>query len=694
MGRPDPETNAKPSDSRPRRFPVRAVLPAVRTAAAVLVFSLRVFPVAQAEASTPPPVSAQAEPVFDFAANAGEAASWVSLKAKSAEVRLRALDGSPPRVHEFSVFVPPDARLTFSLGAAGAARFIVEAEAGGRTARIFYEDVRPGEAGAYRAAGDERGPWRKRRVPLKAWGGRRVLLRFRTEALEEGAVAAHWGRPLLWAPAARPAKADNLVLALADSLSGPEREVPAPGVERLAREGFGFLRFYTNTVRSLEAALECLLASRSPAARAKSPPAETARPTLASVLAASGYDTAAFGLPGGDWGFDESSSYPGGGPAPAARDALRWLEERGSRPFFLLINLSDAGRPPLRFWLSSFVESLRGPRGLRAWERNARRGRSDEALEELWSALDALGFRENSLAAALSTRGAPSGAGSPPSGLSEDGIRAAWWMRHRKLAAGQVSTRPTQLLDAAPTFLHLLGTSIPGTFEGTVQTAAVPAVSARRRPRAAAQEELPSRILVHGESARALVLDGHYKYVSRRDAPAGLETEAVYDLWTDPGETRNLARRRRDLLARLRRVLAELDPEPVETRLSFWGLDAPVEGDVRLPAGEIIAPFSSGGLARRGGGEFAFSIEASSGEVRFVTRPPLAAHVLRVRLGGKPFPAERMLLSKFALPLLEKGAPEWSDRGLFPFLEGESGPRPGDQGPLMFWGRVPEAGTR
>ena len=72
--------------------------------------------------------------------------------------------------------------------------------------------------------------------------------------------------------------------------------------------------------------------------------------------------------------------------------------------------------------------------------------------------------------------------------------------------------------------------------------------------------------VVRSAGAKAVVLDGRYKYIRhgsrqawtsarrgaiRIDYPA----EEVFDLWNDPGERKDVARERRNLLALLRSVV-------------------------------------------------------------------------------------------------------------------------------------------
>jgi hypothetical protein len=213
-------------------------------------------------------------------------------------------------------------------------------------------------------------------------------------------------------------------------------------------------------------------------------------------------------------------------------------------------------------------------------------------------------------------------------------------------------------------------------------------------------------ILTYAHGAKSLLTEGHFKYI-RREHPVEVERrsfwgkeklrmrddrEELYDIWADPNETHNLIYRERNLLGLARRVMDEVDPDPVETKLVFWDLKGqPVHGSVRLPGGEFRSFSSSGESARTGAYEYTFSLNTSSGEVRFETRPPALSYIMQVRVNEKPLSNDQMLFSSHRLPFLERRGVDWYDYNNFPWMEGVASPTPLDQGPLLFIGRRPSS---
>ncbi len=594
--------------------------------------------------------------------------------------------------------------------------------------------------------------WPAAEIDLKKISGRSVKLRFHAEAAGDDGVSADsvhafWAEPLLWVP--RPKKnppRDSVVLIVLNSLRADE--MGAHGAARhtlasfdsLARQGVDYQRFYTNAV-SPRFALPSLLTSRrisqiGEAARASSPGAAerdrfyaNAPASLVTVLREAGYRTVAMGPlgfmtdnpgPGVDWNFDEVHAFAPSGydTAQTFQAAENWLAaHEGEEPFFLLVYAGEAAPdspPPLRYWGRGFDGFPRDRGDLDLWRRRAQLSYIDEYLGRFLQFLQDFNLGERSLVSAMSTRGAvfsprPMVSAStgralwrfvPAEGihLTEEEIHAVWILKHRNLPPGRIFHKPTQLLDAAPTFLALLGLPSPGTFQGST-------FSLSLKP---TDQEQALPILTYAHGAKSLLTEGHYKYV-RRERSAETELrglwgeeilrmpdgrEELYDIWADPGETRNLIYRERNLLSLTRRVMDEVDPDPLETRLVFWDLKGqPVRGSIRLPGGQFRSFHSSGESARTGAYEYSFTLNASTGEVRFETWPPSISYVMQVRVNEKYLSNDQLLFSRYRLPFLERRGVEWYDYNNFPWMEGSASPSPGDEGPLLFIGRRPSSAS-
>jgi arylsulfatase A-like enzyme len=631
-------------------------------------------------------------------------------------------------------------------------RFIVEiVSETGRPEILFSTAVHPASPFAFdrllerhTRVNPARDPWRRGTVDLSAWQGRTIRLRLRTEpSVPEGTGRVgpphgFWGAPVLWtASRGRPVR-DNFILLVTDSMRPEDASDPTGPWSRLRLEGVTFESVYTNALSPawsfasllssrLVPDLGDVIVSSSPSVFQREEFHRRRVPSLVSELRREGYRTALIGSGsflaegsgdpvGLDWGFDEAHLFTRRGyePVHVARRAVARLSRETGGPLFLLIYIRQPSDsfPPLRFWTSA-LSRLRPGRGFfTEWGYQSRLHYAAEYFGRVLDLIDARNLWQNSLVVAASGRGAEfrprpvrvlpgAQAGKPVPGkaarrviadgrlpLTESNLRTVWMMRHRTLPAGQSIPDKTQLLDLAPTALGVLGVARPSTFRGT-------AVDLSRYPRRYEPPNAP--ILVHGPAGRALLLDGHFKYIRRRAGRTftakgirfvyPLHAEEAYDLWTDPEERRDIARSDRHLLARLRRAMDEIDPDPVETRLLFRGLDQPVRGSIVLPSGDLLAVDSSEGGNRRGLNQFDFELTQAAGEVNFRAWPPYSVFVLKLALGRASFPYERILVTRHGLPLLE-GAESWFDHSDFPLLDGVPEAVPPADGPWLFLGRA------
>ena len=302
-----------------------------------------------------------------------------------------------------------------------------------------------------------------------------------------------------------------------------------------------------------------------------SPPLPASLPTLASVLATAGWDTAGFvgaypvSRPSGlDRGFALYDDPFAGGDASTSEArterrakevvdrALAWLGRPRARPFFAWVHLFDPHAP------------YEAPAPFRA--RFAKRpydgevAYADAQVGRLVSWLDARGLRGRTLVVVTSDHG---------EGLGDHGeaehmlfvydstlrvpLVASWPGR---LPAGSVVTGQFRGIDLMATVLDLAGVVAPPT-SGASRADALRAVNGRIRDNESYAESLYAQMHFGYAPLRALRGEG-WKLV---DAPKA----ELYRVAEDPGETRNLLDERASVAAAMRARLASLDREAART---------------------------------------------------------------------------------------------------------------------------------
>jgi arylsulfatase A-like enzyme len=644
----------------------------------------------------------------------------------------------------------------------------VEVQAAGGAAAAVYDrkfrftakPKRGGFFGRKSARGGLACGWEGAEIDLSSWTGRAVTLRLRsTFQADSGAVPStatarvYWGSPVVWTPDERtwarrspqsPGRSalspgQNVVWAVFESFPLPSFHGAAfddfPGLATLDQGGVEFPSAYANHLATPEA-LRSLMASDTPP-EPGAPPAKARPRPLPEILRAAGYRTLLFGAPGEDpsvWnglGFDAVHPAPPGGfgAEGSVRQAARWLaENEGRGPYFLVvfIRAPEAHEDPSpRCWLRAARLVPSALFALRRWSALAQAVQMDGPVRRLWEQVQDLGGEDHTLLAAASLRGAPfrpepvrrSSDGRlfrralPRTGLGlrEEEVRVLWMLRHPELPAGRKVTSPAQLLDVAPTLTALLGLPPEPGAEGH---AFGPANGW------SLDQEEAARFLVEGAGGDALVLDGHYKYVRRGPSTdltskrggawrTDFEPEELFDLWVDPGERRNLARRRRHLLARARRAMDERRPERIAARLDFRGFAAaagetpggapgqPLQGLITCPGGDLWnVALSTGNLVRAGANQVSFTVDAPRAALTFETWPPAASYIFTLRFRGKTVPAEAFIISRLGLPLIEvEKRNDWFDGNKFPWMDGfPPEPAAPSDGPRVFMGREPVPG--
>ncbi|HEV8198897.1 MAG TPA: tetratricopeptide repeat protein [Candidatus Polarisedimenticolia bacterium] len=340
---------------------------------------------------------------------------------------------------------------------------------------------------------------------------------------------------------------------------------PTPHLDRLAAEGFRFEQATTPVPETFPA--HCaLMTGASPVGRpallrpGAALPADTA--TLAEILRASGYQTAAFvgtaavgratGLARGFDRFDE----PRAGERPAT---VRWLAERPSEDvldaarawlddhfrsrFFLWVQLADPAPP----------HPSDPPRTLRHREPyDAEVESVDAGIGRLLQRLASLGVAGRTIVAVAASHGAGLGehgeAGSG-AGLYDATLRVPILLRVPGLTVRDRSIpEPVRLFDLAPTLLDLLKLAAPRPMEGTSLTALLDPEGTLPPLPARSEAVLASNWL--GAKTVVAVRASGFKLIRG-------STLELYDLRRDPGETRNLAPVQNERVLELKRLWPE-----------------------------------------------------------------------------------------------------------------------------------------
>lgn len=574
------------------------------------------------------------------------------------------------------------------------------------------------------------GGWSPARVDLSPWSGRpvRILLRVESpaEALNQSPGIAVWGAPQVWFPSperppakrgrANPWFGTSVVLAVTETTPpGASLEgVPSPAGVFL-RESVFFPLFYTSDIRPAEALKHLLFSSRLVPSLTQTTPPRSAWPR---VFGENSYRSVAVGAFSDDMmdtlteaGIDEIRQLPHDGHDPllSARLVADSAQDRDRGPRLVIAFFRDLPAfrlPPVRFWAFS---SRRFPWSSIGW-RHMRRAAEGAYIEEsVGRLMESLNARSPSaLVAAVSLRGEvvdPLPVFWPGTGrrgkmfIAENGwgmregeIRILFALRQGDRWEPGLCRSNGEILDVGPTLLKALEMPVaPGTGRAWDVGAAEHA------------EGSLGRWVVRSPWAKALIVDGRYKYIrhdlaAARSAPSwpvrpvsvrvDFPAEEIFDLWEDPGEHKNLTRSRRHLLARMRDVLGEADPDPVDVWLGFSNpRGARVDGSVTCSAGAITQAWGTVPISRGGAYEFSFSTTEASGTVAFRTWPPDSSYSMRLRVDGRPLSPGQFQVSRWGLPLFESMRNEWQDKTEFDWMDGWAPPVP-STGPVVSLGRV------
>jgi len=567
--------------------------------------------------------------------------------------------------------------------------------------------------------------------------GKKTTLRFKTVPVSpaDSPEPAHafWANPRLWGPANPNAPTrNNLIVLVVDPLNWSSlgahgfKKSLTPNMDRFIHEGIDSQIVYSNG-NTPRLALPSLLASRWPFQMDFLPfgnsltRVEKERfymkkiPTLPTVLREKGYQTAAIGsLPeiadgspeGIDWGFDEAVlfDHPGYEPAHIAQETADWLaRNRDNRPFCLFVFFSEPRTDtliPIRFFARALPKLFYGGIGLEQWSYLSQLAYIDEYVGWLFSVMDALKTWDDGLVSFLSMHGIdfqPKPVlldGQPAFGvltdpglnLREGDVRVVWAMKHPSMPQGQKLPGPVQLLDFSPVILSILDIAPPPGFRGRAQ-------SYFSAPSYGEGSE-PAPLLLTGLHCKGFISEGHLKYIRHEPIPlrftkksifgdksvvTQFDEEEVYDLWMDPDETVNLARRDRSTLSMLRRTMDAHNPDRTRTVITVNTVpETPLEGTLRIPGGQLERFRIAGGTSQAWSGQLDFKISENAGTVSFETDPSTAPFTLQLRQKQRSLPPSAYTVSTINLPLLEQQHLEWYDANSFPLLRGTGNPRPGN----------------
>jgi arylsulfatase A-like enzyme len=297
-------------------------------------------------------------------------------------------------------------------------------------------------------------------------------------------------------------------------------------------------------------------------------------PWLPTLLGEQGYHTLAVtdgGNVGGKFGFGRGFAVHddrGGGIVRRVRRALEYLDQRpADRPFFLFLHTYEVHSPytPPRDLRGRFghptgsiapvnAELLKYHKDaskLPAEDLLFLRARYDEeivaadrALARLFAQLEKRGLLANTLVVITSDHGEEFGehGGLLHRGtLHEEMLHVPLLVLGPGLPQGKVDDQMVSSVDLAPSILSILGLPVPEVMHG--------------HPRFGPQPAAPARFVIaqYGE-ARYAVRAREWKLIESR---VGAGHVALYDLANDPRETVNRAAEQPELVAGMRREIAE-----------------------------------------------------------------------------------------------------------------------------------------
>ncbi len=497
-----------------------------------------------------------------------------------------------------------------------------------------------------------------------------------------------------------------------------------PAIDELARRGARFTKAYSAATWTRPGTLAMLSGARSSELGIDTTawrlnPADVSRfwssepPLFPLVLRRHGVTTRAFvndvfvsgDTPFGlDMGFERASDhrYRTRDTLEITEDARRWIERNKDTRFFAFVHFASPREPwePPPKLLQRVPPPPAGPRDALTRLYMAEAAKDDEAIGALMRTLDETGLRDRTIVVVTSDHGETlSSAHSGTSGLERTPIRyhhAAGNFEETTripilivapglLPAGIEVKSRVRSIDVAPTLLDLLGLEPHPRMKG-----------ASLVPLAKGRAEGEDRVIVSEGRGSKAILHGRWRLVAREGAARvvvqGGKTRAadfeLYDLVDDPGERRDLAAKKPEVVAEMKaRLEAALSDAAVPgagasaatvdtgkktpiVRLRFVGGAQPrrVTGTIRIGDAKIAArrhaiePVELGQDAFRveEGGRVDIALRTSpSAPVGFdiVVDPPGAPITWELWLDDKPWPEEGVFGGPYGLlsPALRNG---------------------------------------
>ncbi len=418
----------------------------------------------------------------------------------------------------------------------------------------------------------------------------------------------------------RPAPVRGVVLVLLDTLradrlgcAGYERRATTPRLDAFAREGVVFESAFSHapwTIASLASILAGFPDTRAFEGGLQRSLVETlsAAGVRTAAFTEGGYFTAAFGFDRGFASFQEEHYLFGGAIERTVDQALAWLARPEDGRFFLVVHSYEAHMPYLR---TTYAEELPPARFGERFTQEAH-GRVEsgelvlspaelERLEALYDGgvaacdreigrlldgIEALGLRDEVVVIVTSDHGEelaegrfPRHAGDHGHALYDELVHVPLLVRDPRRAPRRVAAQ-VRSMDVLPTVLDVLGVAPPPDILGRSLAPLLDgrAEAAERLARGGSPEQGPDREFVR--------LAGH-KLIRRLEEPAPGSPFArvpaleLFDVVADPGERRDLAAERPEVV---RLLLEALDEEGPGSAIDPGALDVPADVAERLRA--------------------------------------------------------------------------------------------------------------
>ncbi len=393
------------------------------------------------------------------------------------------------------------------------------------------------------------------------------------------------------------------------------------------------------------------------------------------------------------------------------KDATQWIRENKDTRFFAFVNYNSPHEPyePPAKHLDRVPGPPAGPKDTIARLYMAEAAKDDEAIGVLMRTLDETGLRERTIVVVTADHGETmSSAHAGTSGLDKTPIRY-----HHSVSNFEETTKVpivivapgiippdtevkarVRTIDIAPTVLDLLGVEAHPRTSGK---SLLPLAKGQREAeeRVVVSEGRGSRSIMHGRW-RLVVREGAAKIVVQGDRTRETEAE-LFDLVDDPGERRDLAPKKPELVAEMKaRLEAALKNAPVAGGARSLSTNAPAGSAADVRADQQKPPmlhlrFVGGESARRVSGSIligdtktqptsydvlpvelgrdAFHREGGKIDVAFRTSPsgPVGFDIVvdppgtpvgwELWLDDKPWPDEGVFGGSFGLlsPVLRKG---------------------------------------